>query len=564
MAQEFKAIITVLDKFSAPLRSMNRQLVALNAPFKGLHGSLIQFGAASGITKLGASAGNALGKFRALGGGVSAVLGPVAALGAAAGAGGFISLAKDAADWGEEMENARIRTGLAVDELARLHHVAEATHIETAVLDKGLVILNKTLAMAAGGKNKDAVALFRKLKIDIGGMGKPAKTAADVLPQLSDAFMRNTNASMRARMGNTLFKKSATDLMPVLVMGSAEIARLSAEYERYYGKASPEMLKAMKDGDDAFDHANAAARGLKLTIGAALIPAVTRLVVPMTNWVVANRPLIAQRLSQWVTNVGDALMRVDWKALGASAASIGRGFATVGRYLGPMGTLIAGLVVVFSPFIAALLSAGVALGQLSVAIIGVVIRLGTLLFASVVGAIGTFVTALGAGFTAMEAFNLVLMMNPIGAVIIGITALAAAAFLIWKYWKPIKGFFKDLWSGIVGFFSWAWVKIKPIVDAIGKAMSGAWSLLKWTPAGLVIRGAQWAGKQAANAITGPSQTTAAPVIQRGGGAGARGANGANGTVHVKVDINGAPQGTRTTAKASSGLSLDTGLRFAHP
>lgn len=41
------------------------------------------------------------------------------------------------------------------------------------------------------------------------------------------------------------------------------------------------------------------------------------------------------------------------------------------------------------------------------------------------------------------------LLNPIGLVI---TAIAGGAYLIYKYWEPIKGFFKNLWSGIVDGF----------------------------------------------------------------------------------------------------------------
>lgn len=40
-----------------------------------------------------------------------------------------------------------------------------------------------------------------------------------------------------------------------------------------------------------------------------------------------------------------------------------------------------------------------------------------------------------------------LMMNPIGLLI---TAIAAAAWLIYRYWEPIKGFFSSVWQAIVG------------------------------------------------------------------------------------------------------------------
>jgi TP901 family phage tail tape measure protein len=46
-----------------------------------------------------------------------------------------------------------------------------------------------------------------------------------------------------------------------------------------------------------------------------------------------------------------------------------------------------------------------------------------------------------------------LLLNPIG---LAITAIGTAAFLIYKYWEPIKGFFLDLWSGVKSAFSSAY------------------------------------------------------------------------------------------------------------
>lgn len=53
-----------------------------------------------------------------------------------------------------------------------------------------------------------------------------------------------------------------------------------------------------------------------------------------------------------------------------------------------------------------------------------------------------------------------LLMNPIG---LAITAIAGAAYIIYKYWDPLKKFFSDLWGGIVSGF-------KTAVDAISNLM----------------------------------------------------------------------------------------------
>ena len=75
---------------------------------------------------------------------------------------------------------------------------------------------------------------------------------------------------------------------------------------------------------------------------------------------------------------------------------------------------------------------------------------------------------------ALKGLGLALVANPIG---MAITGIAVAAFLIWKYWEPIKGFFKGLWGGIKTIFSAAWEGIKGL-------------FLNYHPVGLVIK--HWA------------------------------------------------------------------------
>ena len=60
---------------------------------------------------------------------------------------------------------------------------------------------------------------------------------------------------------------------------------------------------------------------------------------------------------------------------------------------------------------------------------------------------GVIIPALGAA--------LAFILSPIGLVIAGIVALIGVTALIIKFWDPIKGFFSDLWTGIVDIFKWA-------------------------------------------------------------------------------------------------------------
>jgi hypothetical protein len=111
-----------------------------------------------------------------------------------------------------------------------------------------------------------------------------------------------------------------------------------------------------------------------------------------------------------------------------------------------------------------------------------------------------------------------MMMNPIGAIIMGI---AVGAYLIWKYWAPIKQFFTNLWSSVDGIFKrysilnyifpivggarlivQHWEKIKTFFGNVWSEISSAFSggirgvgrlIFNWSPMGVLFR---WAKSRA--------------------------------------------------------------------
>lgn len=75
-----------------------------------------------------------------------------------------------------------------------------------------------------------------------------------------------------------------------------------------------------------------------------------------------------------------------------------------------------------------------------------------------------------------RAFSLTLLTSPIGWIAL---AIGAAALLIYKYWKPISGFFKGMWQGLVEGLQ----PVLPIFKRMGEALSPLFapikSLINW-------------------------------------------------------------------------------------
>lgn len=115
------------------------------------------------------------------------------------------------------------------------------------------------------------------------------------------------------------------------------------------------------------------------------------------------------------------------------------------------------------------LSAGLALAQLGMSSFNVLSALSAV--------------RMGIVTAAQWALNVAMTANPIGLIVVGIAALAGAAFLLIKYWEPIGTFFSGMWDSIkvhtASAVDWLLEKIaylnKPF-EALGNAFSavGGW------------------------------------------------------------------------------------------
>ncbi|TCJ95963.1 TP901 family phage tail tape measure protein [Volucribacter psittacicida] len=72
---------------------------------------------------------------------------------------------------------------------------------------------------------------------------------------------------------------------------------------------------------------------------------------------------------------------------------------------------------------------------------------------------------------AVVALGRALMTNPIGLVI---TAIGIAAFVIYQYWEPIKGFFSQLWEKVKNIFSQFWQFACNLWNGITGIWSAVW------------------------------------------------------------------------------------------
>jgi len=161
-------------------------------------------------------------------------------------------------------------------------------------------------------------------------------------------------------------------------------------------------------------------------------------------------PLYASAL-EWVAKAADGVMKFMQENPGlAKAMAIGVG--TLAAALLILGPIMLSIASVLGPY------------AMLVLIMGKVGGVGGMLS----GVLQGLATAFTWVMRAVGLLGRALLMNPIG---LAVTAIAVAAYLIYEYWEPIKGFFLGLWSQVKEAFNGGIVGVGAL-------------LLNWSPLGL--------------------------------------------------------------------------------
>jgi len=87
-------------------------------------------------------------------------------------------------------------------------------------------------------------------------------------------------------------------------------------------------------------------------------------------------------------------------------------------------------------------------------------------------AVGAYNLVAGIATAATWLFNAALLANPIGLVIVGVTALVAALYLLWENMGEIGSFFGDMWDGIAAKFDWLISKVVNGAEVVRNSVSG--------------------------------------------------------------------------------------------
>lgn len=377
-------------------------------------------------------------------------------LGASAAVGGSIlAVGKSTADYAGDMYDMARGAGIGVEAFQKLAYAGRMSGVETEKLSASLVKFDRMVAEATGG-NKTYMQTFEDLGIKIKDSAGNLRQPNEIFEDVADIFHNTEDGIGKTALAVELFGKSGADLIPMLNDGKAGLKAFYAEAERLGLALSNEMIAKGDAFSDQLENIGEQVKGVKLQLGAALIPAlsaatekISKVIDKITKWVQENPELAA--------TIGNIAMTTSkWIAiLGTAAIAIGS---------------VAFIILQFRKAFRAMSDA---------------VTIGISIFKNIKN---TFLVVDRAmkGYTktqklatvATKLFNKALKANPILTIISLIIALGAVVYSVIKNWDKIAAWFKKLWDAIVGIFKAAWEAIKKVWSTVTGWFSNLWGGIK--------------------------------------------------------------------------------------
>lgn len=547
-------IIAAVDKITAPLRGIFGKVKAASA---GIAGALDR----TGLPIFANSLKNVGGAIGGVGSAVASSTRKLLGLGATLGITGaalnmfFQGFADATGAIGDTAE----RTGISRELFQELSFAAKLSGSSAETLGGALQKMQINIGAATAG-SKELSQMFKGLGINIKDSSGKLKSSDALFDTFVDRISKIKDPSLQAQAAVKIFGKSATELLPLIRGGSAGLKEMSDEARRLGVVISESAVREGEDFGDTLDTIHAALGGVSNSIGSSLVPQLNMLGKRLIETIVKYRPQIEAFATAFAENLPGNIERVT-------------------GFLGDLYDGVQPVIEIFS-------SLSDALGTANLIFTALGLYIG-----------GGFLMAVLNLALALKGLGLAITLTPVGWFLAAIVAIGAAAYVIYKNWDNIDGFFEEKWASVKAAFSdgiingiWKlWKEYNPITlmmegfSGLIKYLTG-WDLgsilgSKITEAVAAIKNGlpDWAKKLLGIDGTGlsgggeggsPSATTGGVDTDLGRRAAQIGRDAVQQmappeqAVRVQVDLNNVPAGSKVKTEGSQGATFDTDIGYS--
>jgi hypothetical protein len=477
MQKSYEAVLSVLDKASAPILAIEDKLHKLATSGAHAQKSLIMspheklwHDLTTHVEHARHAFGALGGKLGEIGGKLAEVLPMLGGLGAGASVAGLFEMAHATAEAAESLQQMAKISGDSVSNLQALSFAVDQTGVTTSQFTEGLGRLNQKMANAAMGSDKKTAALFAQMHIALRDANGQIRSSTEVLPELMSALEKTHSPALRNAVAMQLFGRAGRELLPFLTEGPAKLADMEAQFKKLGYSFSKSDLENLENFKVAWNEIGVAVDGLQNAISAELAPTLTPLLDQLAQWIGANRGLIATDIESIVQSLSADIKQIDFKEVLHGLTNFADDGAHLITMLGGLQDVMIGAgAVITAAFLAPLIDLTVQFGALAVS-------MGAPVAAAAVDAVVALTAVIPeiASFRDIwAALDLVMDANPLGIAVLAAVALGGAAYELWDHWKFVKTELVDAFDYIGTEFQKVF---GPIENAIGRIGNGIGSL----------------------------------------------------------------------------------------
>ena len=417
-------IIEAIDRATEVIEKVNARVETMTRPINKVRAALHELGEAVGLERLHEGFERVAESTERVERAAQKLVELEAYIGV--GGGAVIEFFRKVGESAEDIEKISAELGMSTSRLQRYRYAALEAGVSQEAFAEGMGFLSRNIVEALRG-NVELERAFRITGVTWDELKH--KSPAKVMETIADWMQKFPDKAKEGYIAMTLFGRGGREMIPFLQKGSEEIRELGRQAESLGLVLSPEQIENAVKFQEAFNRATYSVKMMTLSVGSELIPRVTELVDRFNAWYLANRQVISEKFSAFLESLVENLPKAA-EAVANIAKALVVLFTIVNYVADKMGgwdNLI-------------YLMATVRFVQFALGIVSMInaIRLfGPLFFSTMARAI-----------TSVLAFGAAIEITPIGWILTGIAALAAAAFLVYKYWDPIKTWWTGFWGGL--------------------------------------------------------------------------------------------------------------------
>lgn len=168
-------------------------------------------------------------------------------------------------------------SGLSTDTLQELQYASEFVDVSVETMNGSMAKMIRTMSDARDG-NKDLQKEFARLGVRYKETDGTLRDAETTFYDLIDALGNVNNETERDSMAMDIFGRSARDLNPLIEAGSKRLRELGNQAHEAGYVLSNDLLQSAGELDDEMQEMNRKVEAVKLQLGIALLPILTKLV----------------------------------------------------------------------------------------------------------------------------------------------------------------------------------------------------------------------------------------------------------------------------------------------